>query len=360
MKKLKSIILAFTFFAFSSTSLFSIHNEGVKAFSLIAFNLLKLGAAVGSDKFYREDNKDFNKIFKTYLVLDSIDSALKFKDESYLDRGILIYNLLSLFKKTQKYSNEISESEKKEVSSKLKKSLILLKSILFLGDGICSVTHNLSNNKNNASAWANIGSVLKVLARSIDTKKCTIKKTGMFLALLPLVQASCFRMDELDRLRRQKKVKKQKRIRDEWWRNKQLEREHARRVERERVEEQERLDMENPEEAREQIEGQLIQEEDTLVKLKKAHRNRLVELRLLIQEEKLLKQKMQYKFAELGVKRRDVLWSRYIFSGNEVNPAGWDCNERAKYEKLRDGTIKSINELDRRLKLINVTTKLDD
>ena len=229
MKKLKSIILAFTFFAFSSTSLFpsltmmipsggssssnrgqyycnnDVVNKAIKGAALGALSGAMIIAAIISDKFYRENNKDFNNTFKVYLALDAFDSFFKAKSISALSGFVLIYDVFLFFKKkNENLSEGVQDSDKDieidvsgaveelvdveiggGVNKRLQISLITLKNSLFVLDGISSVLQNLLDDKPQKSTWTNIGTAAKILARSIDTKNCRIVKKGLLLSLIP-------------------------------------------------------------------------------------------------------------------------------------------------------------------------------
>ena len=226
IKRFKSIVLVFTFFTFGLTSLFSFgrswnyssrhdYSDAVIRGAIAGAGIgalcgFKVAAAIISDKFYREDNKDFNRTFKAYLVADSVDSILRSKDFGFASDWILIYDIVSLFRKAKKNSEEnvddkvevdvlldnaedvVIDSEYSDIDEEkslleLQKFLIFIKNSLFILDGISSLSQNILKDKAMKGMWANIGNISKILARSIDTKNCKIVKKGFVVALFPTI-----------------------------------------------------------------------------------------------------------------------------------------------------------------------------
>ncbi|MBD3273059.1 DnaJ domain-containing protein [Candidatus Dependentiae bacterium] len=170
------------------------------AFNLVlsvVFNDAKISTAIYSDNLYRKNDKKFNKIFKTYLFLDLIDCVFKSKDFGFLADWTFLYDFISIFRK--KELNDISKDDfdglkSEEDKKKLQSFLIKLKNSLFIIDGVSSFLSilDLNENKNLKSFWANIGMFSKILARSIDTKKCSVNKKGLFFTIFPILGSVLF------------------------------------------------------------------------------------------------------------------------------------------------------------------------
>lgn len=220
MKRFKSF-LVIIFFFFSLTNLFSYyryddyqhhynhanlnHNESKN--SLIFYlNFAKVVSAILADNIYRQDDLVNYKIFyNIYLVLDSIDSIFRISDESFMELGVLAYNLFYLFNLDSWYSNKFnknikedvdrnksekieSNSKQKNIDPKFQKFLIILKNTLFAGDAFSSLSQHIANNfddESNVVSFANLGTISKILARSIDTKNCTFNKKALLALILP-------------------------------------------------------------------------------------------------------------------------------------------------------------------------------